>query len=145
MQLVYSWLERYALWASFIVAWAATVLSLVLSEFLGFEPCSLCWYQRIAMYPLALLLGIAAVRRDYGVYVYALPLAAAGWLLALYHYLLQKTYLVTNVIPCTSTVPCEVAQLNWFGFITIPFLSLIAFSLIIGFLLYIRFSKMKNV
>jgi disulfide bond formation protein DsbB len=115
-------------------AWTATCGSLFFSEVLGWRPCVLCWYQRILMYPLALLLAIGIVRRDRGLHAYVLPFSTAGIGVSLYHYLLIKT----DWFPppaCAVDVPCTVDYLNWFGFINIPFLALTAFLIITCMLL----------
>ena len=110
-------------------AWVATCGSLFFSEVLGWRPCVLCWYQRILMYPLAILLAIGIIRRDRGLHLYVLPFSIAGIGVSLYHYLLIKT----DWLPppaCAVDVPCTVDYLNWFGFINIPFLALTAFVII---------------
>jgi disulfide bond formation protein DsbB len=110
-------------------AWVATCGSLFFSEVLGWQPCILCWYQRILMYPLAILLALGIMRRDRGLHVYVLPFSIAGIGVSLYHYLLIKT----DWLPapaCVVGVPCTVDYLNWFGFINIPFLALTAFLII---------------
>jgi disulfide bond formation protein DsbB len=110
-------------------AWAATCGSLFFSEVLKWQPCVLCWYQRILMYPLAILLAIGIIRRDRGLHTYVLPFSIAGISVSLYHYLLIKT----DWLPppaCAVGVPCTVDYLNWFGFINIPFLALAAFLII---------------
>jgi len=112
-----------------LAAWIATSGSLFMSEVLGWRPCVLCWYQRILMYPLAVLLAIGIIRRDRGLHVYVLPFSAAGMGVSLYHYLLIKTDWVPPP-PCAVDVPCTVDYLNWFGFINIPFLALTAFTII---------------
>jgi disulfide bond formation protein DsbB len=124
---------------SFAVALIATVGSLYLSEIMKFAPCELCWFQRIFMYPLVLLLGVASVKKDYGISVYALPLAAIGGLISVYHYLVQKSpWFGEHAISCNSLVPCNADYLDWFGIITIPMLALIAFILIIILLVALR-------
>ncbi len=112
-----------------LAASVATGGSLFFSEVWGWPPCSLCWYQRILMYPLVLVLAVGILRRDYALYTYALPLSVPGMLLALYHYLLIKTDLFPPP-PCRDGIPCDVDYLNLFGFINIPFLSLVAFAII---------------
>jgi disulfide bond formation protein DsbB len=112
-----------------LAAWIATCGSLFFSEVLGWRPCVLCWYQRILMYPLAILLAIGITRRDRGLHVYVLPFSIAGIGVSLYHYLLIKT----DWFPppaCAVDVPCTVDYLNWLGFINIPFLALAAFLII---------------
>ena len=113
-----------------LAAWLATCGSLFMSEVLGWQPCLLCWYQRIAMYPLALILTVGILRRDRGLHLYVLPLALLGAPISLYHYLLIKTYLFPPP-PCTAGIPCTVDYIDWFGFINIPFLALTAFLIII--------------
>lgn len=125
------------------LAWAialtATAGSLYFSEVEGYIPCELCWYQRILMYPLVLLLGIAAVRKDGTITVYALPMSVIGFLVSSYHYLLQKTdwFDGTGAKAC-SIIPCDTVYINWLGFITIPFLAGTAFLLITVVLVLVR-------
>lgn len=114
-----------------LTAWVATCGSLFFSEVLGWQPCVLCWYQRILMYPLALLLAIGIIRRDRGLYAYVLPFSITGIAVSLYHHLLIKTDWLSPPA-CVSDVPCTVDYLNWFGFITIPWLALTAFVIITG-------------
>ena len=117
-----------------LAAWLATSGSLFFSEVLGWRPCVLCWYQRILMYPLAIVLAIGILRRDRGLHLYVLPFSVAGIGVSLYHYLLIKT----DWFPppaCAVAVPCTVDYLNWFGFINIPFLALTAFLIITCMLL----------
>ena len=87
-----------------------------------FQPCVLCWYQRIAMYPLSLILGIAAFTNEIKITKYVLPITVIGGLISLYHYLLEKVPGFAAIKPCSQGIPCDVAWINWFGFITIPFL-----------------------
>jgi disulfide bond formation protein DsbB len=122
-----------ALVAAFVVATLATLGSLYFSEVAHFEPCRLCWYQRIAMYPLVVILGIAALRRDPGVRRYAMPLAVIGALIAAYHYALEWVpWLDTGA--CSATTPCTVVWFRQFGFISLPYLALSAFLLIVTLL-----------
>lgn len=123
------WLGATSRHIALLATWIATCGSLFFSEVLRWQPCVLCWYQRILMYPLAILLAIGIVRRDRGLHVYVLPFSIAGIGVSLYHYLLIKT----DWLPppaCTVGVPCTVDYLNWFGFINIPFLALTAFLII---------------
>lgn len=131
------------LYLAWVVALAATLGSLYLSEVRGFVPCVLCWFQRIAMYPLALLLGLAALRGDLGIRGYALPLAAVGWVVALIHNL-EDWGVIQTLKVCgvgQTTAGCDVRWPLWGGplanlnsVLTIPALALIAFTLIIGLL-----------
>lgn len=124
-------MREYSLYFSWIVAVIATGGSLFFSEFMLFEPCRLCWYQRVAMYPLVVLLGIAAYKQDRGIVPYAQSLSAIGLCIALYHYLVQKIPGLGDSALCQSGVPCSGQYMNVFGFVTIPFLALLAFSLIL--------------
>lgn len=108
---------------------AGTAGSLFLSEIAGYPPCNLCWYQRVFMYPQVVIAGIALLTNDTKIRKYILPLSIIGLLIALYHYVLQ---LYPEVIPCgDSAVSCSAKQLTMYGFITIPVMSAIAFTLII--------------
>jgi disulfide bond formation protein DsbB len=120
-----------ALVAAFVVATLATLGSLYFSEVARFIPCTLCWYQRVAMYPLVVILGIAAWRRDTRVSRYVIPVAAIGALIATYHYVLEWFPFLDSGV-CSSTVPCTVVCFRELGFISLPYLSLSALLLIIS-------------
>ncbi|MFD3447216.1 disulfide oxidoreductase [Microbacteriaceae bacterium 4G12] len=122
---------EYTLFTAWAVALTATLGSLYLSEVMKYEPCSLCWFQRIFMYPLVLFLGIAIVRKDYSIGVYSLPIASIGACFSIYHYALQKIPSFTHTGAFCGRIPCTGDYLNWFNFITIPLLALIAFIIII--------------
>lgn len=134
------WLEN-GMYVSFGISLIAMLGSLYFSEVMGFIPCEYCWYQRVLMYPLVLILGIASVRKDYRQTIYVMPLSAIGGTISLFHYLIQKTSLFgAKAGEACGIVPCNLQYINWFGFITIPFLALIAFTLIfiIQFLIWKR-------
>jgi disulfide bond formation protein DsbB len=118
-------------------AWGVATLamagSLYFSETANFPPCQLCWYQRIAMYPLVLILGVAALRRDTSVRWYAIPLALVGAAIAAYHLYVQ--WFSVELAGCAVDAPCHQAWFREFGFISIPFLALVAFLLVVVFLL----------
>jgi disulfide bond formation protein DsbB len=126
--------RTYGIYFAWLVSLIATLGSLYFSEILGFIPCTLCWVQRILMYPLVILLGIASYRNDRGIIPYVLPITVLGAGISLFHYLKQKVPALSEVAACKVGVPCEQMYINWFGFVTIPFLALVAFLLIIGFL-----------
>lgn len=123
-------IRQYTLYMAWIVAVVATLGSLYFSEIRGFIPCELCWYQRILMYPLSLILGIAAFYDEYKIKKYVLPLSIMGILVSSFHYMEQKIPGFAAIKPCTQGVPCNIDYINWFGFVTIPFLELIGFTLI---------------
>lgn len=112
-----------------LTAWVAMCGSLFMSEVFLWVPCVLCWYQRILMYPLALILPIGIVRRDRDLHWYVLPLSLFGAGMSLYHYLLIKTDWFPPP-PCTASIPCTTDYLNVLGFINVPFLALTAFLII---------------
>ncbi|MET2871664.1 disulfide oxidoreductase [Exiguobacterium profundum] len=125
-----SFLEKYGLYLAWLVSLTATLGSLYFSEIREFVPCELCWIQRIFMYPLTILLGIAVFTEDRAVQKYVLPLTIIGGFVSLYHYLVQKVPGFAEIQPCAQGVPCSGQYINWLGFITIPFLALTAFTLI---------------
>lgn len=123
---------------SWITAIIATLGSLYFSEVLGYIPCTICWYQRIFMYPLAILAGIFFYYNEQMVYKYILPLSTIGMLISGYHYCLQKIPALQKFETCTSGIPCSGQYINWLGFITIPLLALIAFTIITICMILIR-------
>lgn len=135
-----AFLRDYGIYLAWLVALVATAGSLYLSEVLHYEPCRLCWFQRIFMYPQVILLAIAAYRNDRSIIPYVLPLSIIGGAISLYHYGEQKIPGLARLIPCKVGVPCNVDYLGsgWFGFITIPFMALVAFVLIVLCLLPAR-------
>ena len=109
---------------------------------MGQAPCVLCWFQRAFMFPLAVMLAIAAFRSDRGGVAYAAPLAVIGWILALYHALLYLDVLSEPIQPCGTGPSCTDSAMTLFGIIPLPLLSLGAFSAIILFLtIFYRRSK----
>lgn len=118
---------------AFVVAALAMAGSLYFSEIAHFEPCRLCWYQRIAMYPLVIILGVAAVRGDVGVRRYAVPLAAIGAVISTYHYALEW-FPSLDAGVCSATTPCSVVWFRELGFVSLPYLALSAFGLIMALL-----------
>ena len=114
----------------FLIASCATLGSLFFSEIMSFVPCSMCWYQRIFMYPLVLIFLINLLYPDDKLFKYSIPLVVIGLFFAIYHNLLMFDIIPESVVPCVSGVPCSTEYINWFGFITIPFLSLIAYLML---------------
>ncbi|MDT3414478.1 disulfide bond formation protein DsbB [Brevibacillus aydinogluensis] len=131
-------IKEYALFGSWVVSLIATAGSLFFSEVMKYIPCELCWFQRIFMYPLVILLGVAAVKKDYRMSSYALILSVIGGCISLYHYLIQKVPALYDLGNACGIIPCNTDYINWFGFITIPFLALVAFIMIAVLQIYIR-------
>jgi disulfide bond formation protein DsbB len=125
------------LYLAWIIALVATVGSLFFSEVMQLPPCVLCWYQRIAMYPLVLIIGIGIISRDNRMKSYALPICLIGLAISIYHNLLYYGILPESIAPCTEGISCTSRQIEWLGFITIPLLALAAFvSLAVCLLFY---------
>lgn len=134
--------KKYALYLVFIISLLATLGSFYFSEILGWQACSLCWYQRIVMIPLVFILAIGILFKDTKVYRYVLPLSIIGTLVALFHNLLYWQVIPETAVPCLNGVSCTAKYLQISGFITIPFLSLVAFALIT--ILVLMYRKYEN-
>jgi disulfide bond formation protein DsbB len=130
-----AWLPVFLAW---LVAAVSTLGALFLSEVVGVPPCVLCWYQRVFMFPLVFVLAVGLFPFDPRVLRYAAPLAIGGWLVAAYHVLLTWGVIPETLSPCTQGIPCSKVEAVWFGFITIPLLSLLSFSLIGAALVWAR-------
>ena len=122
-----TWGLVFACW---VIATVSTLGALFFSEVMKLPPCVLCWYQRIFMFPLVLLLPIALFPFDPRIVRYALPLSLTGTVVAVFHLLLVAGYIPESVTPCSRGVPCSETQIAWFGFVSIPLLSVVAFSFI---------------
>jgi len=116
-------------------ALVALLGSLFYSEILGYTPCHLCWIQRIFMYPLVVIYGIAAIKKDLSIALPGLILSGIGACVSIYHYLIQKLAAFQSIGDMCGDVPCNLQYVNYLGFITIPFLAGIAFIVI--FILHI--------
>ncbi len=112
--------------------------SLFFSEVMELPPCVLCWYQRIAMYPLVLIIGVGIILNDRRMKAYALPFGLIGLAIAVYHNLLYYGFIPESITPCTEGVPCNAVQIEWLGFITIPLMGLASFISIALCLLFYR-------
>jgi disulfide bond formation protein DsbB len=130
-----------AIWLAWVVALVSTAGSLFYSEVIGFEPCRLCWFQRIAMYPMAVILLVGAIRRERQVKFYALPLALGGLAISIWHYLIQAFPALEGGGSC-GAVPCSARYVEVFGFISIPFMAGAGFIVISVLLaLYTRIER----
>ena len=123
---------------SFIVASIATLGSLFFSEIMNFVPCSMCWYQRIFMYPLVLIFLINLLYPDDKLFKYSFPLVITGLSLSIYHNLLMFGLISEDLVPCVKGVPCSTVYINWLGFITIPLLSFIAYAILFILLIILK-------
>jgi disulfide bond formation protein DsbB len=125
-------------YAAFGFALAAMLGSLFFGEVMKLAPCTLCWYQRVCLFPVPAILAVGIVLRDPRVVVYCLPLVLAGLGISVYHNLLQFGVIPETLAPCTEGVACSERQIELFGFITIPLMSMGAFAGILVLLLLHR-------
>jgi disulfide bond formation protein DsbB len=130
-------LAANGLWLAFAVALVTTLGSLYYSEIAHFVPCKLCWYQRIAVYPLTFTLVVAALRRDRTAWTYVVPQAVVGAGFAIYHTQLQA-FPSQHSSFCTITEPCTVRYVWEFGFVSLPLMALAAFSFVTTMVLLAR-------
>jgi disulfide bond formation protein DsbB len=129
-------------WTILFVAWliatTGTLGSLFFSEVMEFAPCLLCWYERIFLYPLVITLAIGLFPLDKAAIKYSLPLVIAGWFVALYHNLLYFGIIPEKLQPCREGVSCTEVYIKLFGFLDIPMMALLAFTVIIALLVIVR-------
>ena len=135
-----AWLPVFAAW---LLATVAMLGALFFGEIMKVPTCSLCWYQRIFMFPLVFILPVGLFPYDQRIVRYALPLAAIGWLIASWHVLLVEGVIPPDVTPCSQGVPCSETYVRWLGFVTIPLMAWFAFSLIIALLVGAHFRTSK--
>ena len=129
-----SWTVLFLCW---LVAAVSTLGSLFFSNVMDFAPCILCWYQRIFLFPLVIVLAMGLFPFDIKVVRYAMPLALVGLLTALYHNLLYTGIIPESIQPCSQGVSCTEKYID-FGFITIPLLSALSFSIILILLIILK-------
>ena len=129
-----AWLTQVrasGLWIICMITTGAMVGSLYFSEKVGFAPCKLCWYQRIAMFSIAIISFAAALRNDKNIARYTIVLAPLGLIVSTYHYLLEWfPTLETNV--CSLDVPCTAVWFRELGFVTLCFMAGCAFITVIA-------------
>jgi disulfide bond formation protein DsbB len=130
--------EWTILFLCWLVATISTLGSLFFSNVMEFAPCVLCWYQRIFLFPLVILLAVGLFPFDKSVVKYALPLAIAGWLTALYHNLLYAGIIPESIQPCSRGVSCTEEYISLFGFLSIPMLALLSFTALIALLIFLK-------
>jgi disulfide bond formation protein DsbB len=132
---IIAWRLIFCCW---IISTISTLGSLFFSEIMEFPPCILCWYQRIAMYPLIFIFIIGSSFPAKVVFSFSLPLVLSGWGIALYHNLLHLEIIPKTLSPCLEGVSCSTVYIDWFGFLTIPLMSFLSFSLILGALIFLK-------
>ncbi|MDY0407831.1 disulfide oxidoreductase [Virgibacillus soli] len=134
------WNENIAfvIWGISIVATAG---SLFYSEVMGYTPCELCWVQRILMYPLVVIYGVTLWKKNLSIALPGIILSGIGMVISTYHYLLQKLPALREVGATCGTVPCHTQYVNYFGFVTIPFLAGTAFIMIFSLHVYLLTRK----
>ena len=130
-------LRPLALWLAWLVAATSMFGSLWFSESKGLEPCHLCWYQRIAMYSLAVVLLVGAIRRDHGVRRYAVPLAAIGLAISIYHRLIEANPDWESSGTCSVAVPCNTPYFYVFDIFTLAMMAMCGFAAILALLLLV--------
>lgn len=137
--------KKYFLYTAWIQSLIAMFGSLYFSEIQKFPPCILCWYQRIFMYPLTILIAVGILRKDKNIPYYVLPLSIIGTAIAFYHNLLYMNIIPESLAPCAAGVSCTTKFIEFFGFVTIPFLSLCGFLVIdICMLLFLKWEKRRD-
>lgn len=130
-----AWNLTFCAW---VIASSATLGSLFFSEVMKLPPCVLCWYQRVGLFPLVFIFLAGMFPFDKRVFTYSLPFVLGGWLLALYHNLVFYKVIPESMTPCSEGVSCAEAHLQGLGFVSIPLLSLAAFSVLFVLLIFIR-------
>lgn len=131
------------IYLSWLIAAISTAGSIFLSNVMDFPPCNLCWYQRIFMFPLVVILWNGYALEDRKIHYYALPFILSGFLTAIYHNLLYYKWISVALIPCTAGASCTERQLNLFGFLSIPMMSLGSFTLIL-ILMFVHLKKQRE-
>ena len=126
-----------------LVVLASIFGSLFFSEVMKFAPCNLCWYQRLCVYPMALIIMTGLYLKSKDTVLFLLPLSITGLIVSIYHNLVYYKF-ITVIVPCTESAPCSAQQLNWIGFVTIPLLSLLTFILLLTLNLA-ALSLLKNI
>ena len=132
---VHKLISKYSLHLALVFALVATLGSLFYSEIAHYEPCRLCWYQRIFMYPLVILLLVAVLKKDFKISLYLLPMSIIGGIIAVYQYIIQVAS-IPSVCSINSVESCTTKFFFDFGYITIPWMAFSAFFLISCFMIY---------
>jgi disulfide bond formation protein DsbB len=143
LQNIKQFIINNALYLALIQAIVAFLGSMYISDIMLLKPCILCWYQRIAMFPLFLTLAIGILRKNKDTWLFVITPAIIGWTISIYHVLLYYKIIPDDLSPCSTGVSCTTRYFEIFGFITIPFMAFTAFSVIIALMLVERRRVMK--
>lgn len=130
-------------------AWIINIVSLTgslyFSNVMMLPPCVLCWFQRICIFPMSIILAVGFLKKDKNVFWYALPLVCIGWVISLYHNLLYYKIIQEAISMCTSGVSCTSKQLEYMGFMTIPLMAFTSLTLtLICLIIFYRTSKKES-
>lgn len=132
----------YFAWIINIVSFAG---SMYFSNVMMLPPCVLCWFQRICIFPMSIILAVGFLKKDKNVLWYALPLVCIGWIISLYHNLLYYKIIQEAITMCTSGISCTSKQIEYLGFITIPLMAFTSLTLtLICLILFYRNSKKES-
>ena len=132
--------QWYLLFYIWLISAIGTVTSLFFSNVMGVPVCDLCWYQRIALYPMAIIIPLGLFPFDPRIIRYVAPLVLLGWFVAMFQVLLIMGVIPEQMKPCTKGIPCSITHFEMFGFLNIPLMSLIVFTLV-GILLFFAQQK----
>ncbi len=136
MNKIQHWLKENVLYIAWFQAIVAVIGSLYFSEILKYPPCELCWWQRIAIYPLVAILIVGIIKKDKNLAWYVLPLTIFGLGVSIFHNLVYFNIIPETFAPCINGISCTTKYFEFFGFISIPFLSMLAFILINACIIY---------
>lgn len=125
-----NFLRKNILYIAWVQSLVAMFGSLYFSEVMALPPCILCWYQRIAMYPMVAIIAVGILKKDKDTFKYVLPLSITGWIISTYHNLLYYKIIPESIQPCKLGISCTTKQIEWLGFITIPLMAWTAFAII---------------
>ena len=130
------------------IAWIINIISfagsMYFSNIMMLPPCTLCWYQRICIFPMSLILAAGFLLKDKNVIWYTMPLAVIGWIISFYHNLLYYKVISQAIIACSSGVSCTAKQIEYLGFVTIPLMALTSLTLTIILLIKFYTAQRKS-
>jgi len=137
--------QYVSIYCAWVIALVSVATSIFFSYILQLPPCSLCWYQRIAIFPLIIIFCVGLYKRDHNVGLYAIPLIVIGWFISLYHNLIYYNLVAKPISMCSAGASCSERQLDFLGFISIPLMALLSLSLMLFFVLKFFVNKQEGV